>query len=159
MSSCCERDRCSSPVAPTRCPGSGTGGVRVDTLTVKALLTADALRRFEPGDYRFCPAPSCDVVYFDAEGRTFSISDVRVGVWQKQPDGDRVVCYCFGENEADIRAEIARDNHSHAAERVREHIQAGRCACEVRNPRGACCLGDVMAAVKRLTALHNAKVI
>jgi hypothetical protein len=29
---------------------------------------------------------------------------------------------------------------------------AGRCACEVRNPRGACCLGDVAAVVKRVAA-------
>ena len=34
--------------------------------------------------------------------------------------------------------------------RIREHIAAQRCACDIRNPRGACCLGDVMAAVKRL---------
>lgn len=158
MSSCCEHDRCAVSAAAARCPASGAAGVSVDTLTVKALLTATALRRFEPGDYRFCPDPSCAVVYFDADGHTFSASDVRVGVWQKQPEGDRVVCYCFGDNETDIRAEIARDGRSQAAERVRAHIQAGRCACEVRNPRGACCLGDVSAAVKRLTAAAAERV-
>jgi hypothetical protein len=39
---------------------------------------------------------------------------------------------------------------SHAVQRVREHISAGRCGCEVRNPRGVCCLGDVTEAVKRM---------
>jgi hypothetical protein len=34
--------------------------------------------------------------------------------------------------------------------RICEHIAAQRCACDIRNPRGACCLGDVMAAAKRI---------
>ena len=156
MSSCCEGNECAVNASSTNCPASGTAGAAVDQQTVKALLTTTALQRFEPGEYRFCPAPDCDIVYFEAEGRTFSRSDLRVGVWQKQAEGDRVICYCFGENESDIRAEIARDGSSRAVERVRAHIQAGRCACEVRNPRGACCLGDVSAAAKRLVAAANA---
>jgi hypothetical protein len=91
-------------------------------------------------------------VYFSGDGQIFATSDVRVTVWEKQPPGERTVCYCFGENEADMRREIERDGRTAAVERVRAHIAARRCACEVRNPRGACCLGDVMAAVKRLGA-------
>jgi predicted HD phosphohydrolase len=70
-------------------------------------------------------------------------------VWQKEPFGARLVCYCFGETEATIRDEIEMTGRSRAVERVREHIVAKRCACEVRNPRGACCLGDLIAAVRR----------
>jgi len=81
--------------------------------------------------------------------------DVRVPIWQKQSPGDRMICYCFGENEADISAEIQRTGESHAVERVRAHISAGRCACEVRNPRGACCLGDVTNAVEYLRQLNS----
>lgn len=157
MSSCCEGNDCALPRSAANCPANGTEGSRVDVHTVKALLTTAALQRFEPGEYRFCAAPTCDVVYFDAEGRTFSTSDVEVGVWQKQIQGDRVICYCFGENESDMRTEIARDGGSRAVERVRAHIQAGRCACEVRNPRGVCCLGDVTAAVKRLVAAADGR--
>lgn len=124
----------------------------VDEQTVKALLTTAALQRLKPGEYRFCPSPNCQAVYFHNEGLTFTTSDLIVDVWQKQLEGDRVLCYCFGENERDIREEIVRDGRSQAAERVRAHIQAGCCACEIRNPRGACCLGDVTAAVKRLVA-------
>jgi hypothetical protein len=150
MSSCCEGNECVLPVSTTKCPANGTEGARVDRQTVKALLTTTALQRLGSGAYRFCPAAGCDVVYFDDEGQTFSTSEIRVGVWQKQPEGDRTICYCFGENELDIRAEIARDGRSRAVERVRGHIHAGRCACEVRNPRGACCLGDLTAGVERL---------
>jgi hypothetical protein len=117
---------------------------------VKALLTEHALARLEAATYRFCADACCDVVYFSDTGSHFGTADLRVPVWQKLPSGSRPVCYCFGESEASIRAEIERTGRSLAAQRIREHIRAERCACDIRNPRGACCLGDVMAAVKRV---------
>jgi hypothetical protein len=129
---------------------SGAKGTAVEQLTVKALLTEDALGRFEPADYRFCPDATCEVVYFTATGVCFTTADVRVVIWHKRPFGSRPVCYCFGESEASIRAEIEGMGRSSAVERIRGHIAAGRCACEVRNPRGVCCLGDVMAAISRV---------
>jgi hypothetical protein len=125
-------------------------GKPVELLTVKALLTEPALQRINTAAHRFCPDPSCDVVYFDAGGASYVKSEIRVPVWQKEPFGDRTMCYCFGVSEESIRAEIQTTGRSDSTERVRAHIAAGRCACEVRNPRGVCCLGDVAAAVKRV---------
>ncbi len=51
-----------------------------------------------------------------------------------------------------MRNQIERTGTSEAVARVRAHIKAQRCACEVRNPRGACCLGDVIDATKRVAA-------
>ena len=151
MSNCCAAFAASTDDG-TSCPISGTSGKPVELQTVKALLTSEALQRLNTSSHRFCSEPACEVVYFDECGHTYSKADVRVPVWQKEPFGDRIVCYCFGENEADIHVEISTKGNSNAVERVRAHIEAGRCACEVRNPRGACCLGDVAAAVKRVTA-------
>jgi hypothetical protein len=67
----------------------------VDVLTVKALLTEAALQRVGATQYRFRPEANCAVVYFSAEGQAFTIADIRVPVWQKQPFGSRMVCYCF----------------------------------------------------------------
>ena len=134
------------------CHACGVKGSPVDTGTVKALLTETALQRFLPTDYRFCADATCAVVYFGADGQTFTTGDVRVAVWQKQSFGERVVCYCFGENEADMRREVEERGASAAVQRIRDHIAAGRCACEARNPKGACCLGDVTAAVQRVAA-------
>ncbi len=134
------------------CPECRTKGVTVGQLTVKALLTESALQQFQPGAHRFCPDPSCDVVYFDAVGRVFMCAHLRVTVWQKESPGRRMICYCFGENEAAIRAEVEHTGRSKAEERVRAHIDAGQCACEVRNPKGACCLGDIAQAVKQVFA-------
>lgn len=149
MADCC----CPEPAAvaePVACPACQTASKPVDSLTVKALLTEVALRRLEAADYRFCAGRGCDVVYFAGGGSTFVAGDVRVRVGQKEPAGLGTVCYCFGENEVDIAEEIERTGDSLAVDRVRTHIAAGRCACEVRNPKGACCLGDVMSAVERL---------
>ena len=153
MDDCC----CAAPAnagESLTCSACGTQGKPVDGLTVKALLTESALARFEPADYRFCADADCQIVYFTETDRTFSTGDLRVGVWQKQPTGRRTLCYCFGESDAEIAMEISRAGASRAADRIRAHIKAGRCACEVRNPRGVCCLGDVNAAVERL--LHTA---
>lgn len=149
MSECC----CPHPTDTSpklACPACQSVGSRVGELTVKALLTEVALQRFEPGDYRFCGEPTCPVVYCGANA-AFTTEDLRVPVWQKQVPGHRTVCYCFGENEADIHAEVQQTGQSLAVDRVRQHIAAGRCACDVRNPKGSCCLGDVTQAVKRAT--------
>ena len=154
---CCAPHECSSEDVEL-CPVSRTKGVKVAMQTVKAMLTESGLARVSADSYRFCPDSGCGIVYFGERGQTYSTSEVRAAVWQKQSEGARTVCYCFGENEADIRAEITATGQSDAVERVRQHIQAGRCACEVRNPRGVCCLGDVAAAVKRAAAAMAAPV-
>jgi hypothetical protein len=150
VSNCCTGNSLESTVA--RCPQSGSNGSAVDLQTVKALLTETALGRLEPSDYRFCADARCDVVYFNAAASRFSTNDVRVPVLQKLPAGNRLLCYCFGESEATIQAEVDMTGRSTAVERIRQHIAAGRCACEIRNPKGRCCLGDVIGAVKRAEA-------
>ena len=116
------------------------------------MLTTSALARYEHEAYRFCPDARCPVAYFSERGTIFTTSDVRERTWHKETPGHRTVCYCFGENEADIAAEIERQGRSDAVHRVRANIAAGRCACEIRNPRGACCLADVIAAVDQLSS-------
>jgi len=132
------------------CPVSGTVGKPVGLQTVKGLLRETALRRASTRPHRFCADPACNVVYFDEAGSVYGRDDLRVPVWEKEAFGTRMICYCFGENEADIRAELEKVGASHAVARVRAHIAAGRCACEIRNPRGVCCLGDMTAAVERV---------
>ncbi len=135
------------------CARCGARGVTVELQTVKAVLTETALRRIRQSRYGFCARADCPVVYFGEGGDAFGAADLRVPVWQKQPSGARLLCYCFGETDEGIRAELAELGRSDAAQRIRAHIAAGRCACEVRNPRGSCCLGDVMAAIRELEVI------
>ncbi|MGH9311581.1 MAG: putative iron-sulfur cluster-binding metallochaperone [Vicinamibacterales bacterium] len=150
MSSCCNPAASARGAGPAMCPASNTAGNAVELLTVKSLLRESALGRLAVVQHYFCPDPACNVVYFDAVGAAYSQADLRVSVWEKHPAGARTVCYCFGENEGEIRREVEESGSSDAVARVRAHIKAGRCACEIRNPRGVCCLGDVIAAVERV---------
>jgi hypothetical protein len=142
-----------SPVAEPgarACAACTERGSPVQLQTVKALLTEVALRRVQLTHYRFCANPACETVYFGEAGDHFDINNIRVPVWQKQPSGARPLCYCFGETESGIRSELLEHGRTGVVARIRDHIAAQRCACDIRNPRGACCLGDVLAAVKRL---------
>src|SRR5439155_7474024 len=131
----------------------GERGAPVQLQTVKALLTEAALRRLQLTPYRFCGNRTCDVVYFGDAGERFGSHGLRLPVWQKEPVGARLLCYCFGETEAVIRAELVEYGQTAVVDRIREHIAAQRCACDIRNPSGACCLGDVMAAVTHIDAM------
>ena len=147
--------RCDRPSAldsrGRSCPQCGEHGAAVHLQTVKALLTEIALRRVQPGHYRFCGNRACDVVYFgDDAGDRHVTQDLRVPVWHKEPVGARLLCYCFGETESVIYSELVEHGRSAMVDRIREHITAQRCACDIRNPRGVCCLGDVIAAVERI---------
>ena len=137
------------------CPSCATRSTPVEVGTLKALLTPPALARLQLGAFHFCASLACDTVYFSEGGQIFRTGDVRVAVWQKQSPGARTFCYCFGENETDMQREIEAQGRTLAVERVRHHIADRRCACEVRNPRGACCLGDLTAAVKRLSGAQQ----
>ena len=146
-------DGCHSPDAEpdTRaCAACSEHGTPVPLQTVKALLTEVALRRVRLTHYRFCANPACETVYSGDAGDQFGTNDIRRPVWQKQRRGERLLCYCFGETESGIRSDLLEHGRTDVVARIREHIAAQRCACDIRNPRGACCLGDVIAAVKRL---------
>jgi hypothetical protein len=151
MIECCAAPVGQSGEAPN-CPVCGSRGAAVPLQTVKALLRERAMQTLSAGAHRFCATPTCEVVYFAVGGQVFTTADVRVPVWQKCSAGQRLLCYCFGETDGAIDAEVDRTGGSDAAGRIREHIAAGRCACEIRNPRGVCCLGDVLRAVKRARA-------
>ena len=152
MSSCCGSSAPVLPAEALRCPHCDSKGLAVELLAVKASLTEYALPSVRQGPYRFCADPSCAVVYFCDGGQSFDTTALRMPVWQKQPAGARTICYCFGENEGSMAREFRETGRCDASLRVREHIAAGRCVCEVRNPRGVCCLGDVMKAVALIEA-------
>lgn len=146
MESCCTV-KPAKVSAATACPECHRVGRSVERITLKALLRSEALMRLSDAPYRFCPTATCGVVYFAPES-VFRREDLVVPVFQKEPEGGRTVCYCFAITESDLRREIAETGSSTAAERITALVKADRCACEVRNPQGTCCLGNVTAAVK-----------
>jgi hypothetical protein len=147
------QDCCGQPPGAQRlaCPECGRSGRELDQITLKALLRPEALARLGPGAYRFCSTTECRTVYY-GPGDSFRREDVLVPVFQKQAEGGRTVCYCFAVSEDEIRQEVEVTGASASAERIKALVQSGRCACELRNPQGSCCLGNVFAVAKAAAA-------
>ncbi len=150
----CPDEACAVPTSATdtaTCPASGTTGFEVDLITLKALLIAGALRRLDGRRYRFCPSADCDVVYFDNEaGSVFRKSDLTVRVGQKKKSDPIPICYCFNFTMEDIRRDLATSGKTEIPRIITKEVRAGHCACEVKNPQGTCCLGNIAKAVKRI---------
>ena len=144
---------CELRVTPARaaCPTNGRIGQAIDSLTLKALL-AWPLTQLRSRYYRFCRAADCPTVYYSADGeQVFDESALRERVYQKHaPDDDVLVCYCFRHTIGDIRAELLATGSTTVVESITAGIQAGQCACDIRNPQGSCCLGNVHMVVRRL---------
>ncbi len=139
----------SSDADAALCASCGQKGREVDVLTVKSMLTPSALATLDISQrFRFCSHPACKVVYFGHTGQQFLIEDMSIPVFQKDTRPSVPVCYCFGWTRARIREELSSTGTSTAAASISAHIKAGRCACEVNNPQGACCLGNVASSVK-----------
>lgn len=146
MSGCCAPENGQAPDSRAdRCPSCRARGPRVNAITLRALLSGEGLRRGVPSEPRFCGTPGCTVVYFDnAVPVVFEEALVTVTVHAKHPeDGSVPVCYCFGHTPDTIRGELTRTGRSIASAMIAADVKAGHCACEVKNPKGTCCLGDV----------------
>ena|GEM_PF-364162 len=167
-------------VAGAACTTCGRTGKLVETRTVQALL-ALPLTEMRGDTYRFCAQSDCPTVYYSSDGaggaggagdaggaggagdagdaagqpgqHVFLEADLRERVHQKHPADDEVfVCYCFRHTPGSIRAELRATGHSTVVQRVTAGIKAERCACEIRNPQGSCCLGNVRAVMKQLAS-------
>jgi len=116
------------------------------------MLKPDLFERIGDGQYFFCGHVECPVVYFSEERQetSFSKGDLRVRVGVKEKEAPQPLCYCFGFDEADLKEEIAVTGQSTILARIIKLVKAGMCACDRTNPSGACCLGDITKAVKRL---------
>lgn len=137
---------------PASCQACGTIGRPVQGQTVKSLL-AVSLRAVRAVEYRFCPTANCPVVYFVADGdHGFTVGQVRERVYQKEPDADDVkICYCFGYTAGDVRRALPAQQQRLLSD-IEAGIQAGQCACDLRNPQGSCCLGNVRRLIKQSLA-------
>lgn len=136
---------------PGACPTCRQVGKRVQGQTVKALL-AVSLRSVVEDDYFFCRVEGCPVVYFAADGgQPYTTSDIRERIYQKEPERhDVFVCYCFRHTVGEIR-EAGSVATTSLLNDITDGIQVGQCACDLRNPQGSCCLGNVRALIKQHT--------
>lgn len=149
MPQCCSVKPTAVPARVMPCPECGSRSKKVEALTVKSLVRRLPFS-MASAHYYFCEAPACDVVYFpsDPQAPTFHRGNLLVRVGVKEKHDPISVCYCFGVTRQDIAEEVQRTGISTIAERIKAEVKAGNCACEVKNPSGKCCLGDVTRAMQ-----------
>lgn len=143
--SCCSVSKI--PGTISTCPLSGSRGKPVDWLTVAALSAKPVPPR---QDFWACTDPQCDVVYFAEDGSFLRVHDLRVFPGFKAGGNERLVCYCFNYRRRDIENELLQSGRTTISERIAADVKASNCACEVRNPLGRCCLGEVKKAEREI---------
>lgn len=134
-----------SQAVPGICPVCSAMAKSVSTLTVKSLVR-DHTRVSAGSTYWFCRTPDCEVIYF-SDKAVFRKPDVKVRVGLKEREDPIPLCYCFGYEREDVRRELDLYGACTIPDRIKAEVQAGFCACEVKNPAGSCCLGDVNRAI------------
>lgn len=126
------------------CPGCSQKGKHVEGRTVKSMI-AVSLRLVGETPYYFCRSATCPVVYFSADGKSvFTTDQLRERVYQKETGNSGTkVCYCFDHRVGDIQ-HASPDERNLIVEDINAGISANQCACDLRNPQGSCCLGNVL---------------
>lgn len=140
---------CSVPAADSDaslCPASGFAGKPVDWTTVAALANGRVPSRQA---FRLCRDAECDVVYYGSAGAVLTVSDLNVRPGFKSGT-DGLVCYCFLHRKDDIARQLSESGETTIFDSIESEVQAGNCACEVRNPSGKCCLGEVRETIRSL---------
>ncbi len=132
------------------CPACGQRAKKVQRITMEHLLRPAATAQMGATQYYFCKTATCPVVYFpyQAGAAAFEKADLRVRVGLKETEDPIPICYCFDVTQERIRDEIRETGTSKVANRIKAEVQAGRCACERKNPSGQCCLGNVILAIQ-----------
>lgn len=152
MSCCSSDDGCEPPKASATgsdtCPRCGAVGRPVADETIVAILKPGHADGLLAVDRCFCKSGDCPVLYFGADGRLVEKDAAKVRVGVKESDDPVPLCYCFGHDRADVRRQLAQSGDSDIPARIAAEVKAGRCSCEVKNPSGTCCLGEVNKAVK-----------
>ncbi len=136
----------------TACGHCGETGRAVSRQTVAHHVKSEKLSCVNRDEYKFCSSPKCAVVYYSTSGESFTVDDVRESITAKTEGNERPLCYCFGFTEGFARREIAQTGESSVSRQVSQFIKEKLCSCEIRNPSGVCCLGEINKTVKRLAA-------
>ncbi|MBI3615464.1 MAG: (2Fe-2S)-binding protein [Candidatus Omnitrophica bacterium] len=120
-------------------------GKPVQRITLRSLIKPEQRPRIPPGkEFCFCRSTQCEVVYFRPNEVLFKKTDLSVPVTVKEPNNPNVpACYCFDWTLTKIRDEILATGKSTAIDQIKNQVKKGNCYCEVTNPQGSCCLGNV----------------
>lgn len=73
-----------------------------------------------------------------------------VVVGLKEGASPATTCYCFDWTKEKIRAQLQETGETNALEDIKAKMEDPGCSCEILNPSGGCCLGDVSKVIRDL---------
>jgi len=153
-----EHTCCSIPASgdTSICKECGNKGKSVKKITFKSIVKEPKYEIIKGFDrFYFCETPNCQVVYFNNEEQVYlHKEDIKVRVGIKETENPIPVCYCFRWTRERIYDQIKQFGYSTAVQEISDKVKAGECACEIKNPSGRCCLGEVNKIVKRGIELY-----
>ena len=121
------------------CPRCGTQGQAVSGETLRAHLAAADCKNLA-SSANFCPAPQCEVAYFDCFDRVVLATALAQPIYPKAPDAP--LCACFGLRAEDIEQDVREGGGDADQGGVGESPLAGRPLHGVGRQRPALhCLG------------------
>jgi len=147
-----EADNCCSPQPKGKmaCPICAQKAKGVLSKTLLHLLTEEAKKKLSCFEgFYYCKTATCKVVYFRGS-EILTQDDMSVVVGLKEGAMPATVCYCFEWSKEKIKAELEETGRTTALEDIKAKMQNPGCSCEILNPSGGCCLGDVSKAIKEL---------
>jgi len=152
MADCCSNEKLPKMEKDQECPSCKAKGKIVKLITLKSMLRPNKLETLNAdGTHYFCSNKKCDVVYFDTNNKGFVKSDIKVPVYQKETLNTVPVCYCFDWTKEKIKNYKEQGEVITPVEHIKQNIKKNRCGCEVNNPQGSCCLGNVTKYIKSLS--------
>jgi len=147
-----EHNCCSAqPKGKVECPSCSEKAKGVLGKTLEALLNDNVKSKLTCFDgFYYCKTPSCKIVYF-RDDTVVTQEDMNVVVGLKDGATPATVCYCFAWTKEKIKAELLSERKTAILEDIKAKMQNPGCSCEILNPSGGCCLGDVAKAIKELS--------
>ncbi len=146
--SCCDIKVSEDTAICKECNGKGKP---VSEITLKSLVKELVLEAIGSlNEFFYCETPNCGVVYFNNERQVYlHKEDMKVRVGIKETESPIPVCYCFGWTRERIFEQIKQQGKSTAVKEISARIKSGECECEIKNPSGRCCLGEINKVVKK----------
>jgi len=133
------------------CPSCKNKAKNVQLITIKSMMKPSVLGSINAKEnHYFCSTNDCHVVYFDTSHKEYLLSDIKVAVHQKDDSLSTPVCYCFDWTKEKIKQYVENEIAPKPLEHIRANIKENRCGCEINNPQGSCCLGNVTKYIKSL---------
>lgn len=130
------------------CPGCGSLGVAVDSVTLDHHVDAES--RAAIGEIGwFCNFSRCEVAYFDLFERVIRVNQLRHPVYPKDPRA--AICPCFGFTAEDVEAAVQHRSPASIRELLAKS-KTKEARCGILAPDGQCCMQEVQRLYIRGTS-------